>query len=37
MGIQTVQSNHKKKVIINCDVTFVEDEECQWNAAAEMD
>jgi len=26
-----------KKVIVSCDVTFVEDEECQWNATTEMD
>jgi len=25
-----------KKVIVSRDVTFVEDEECQWNAATEM-
>jgi len=26
-----------KKVIVSRDVTFVEDEEWQWNATAEMD
>ena len=26
-----------KNVIINCDVTFAEDEEWKWNATAETD
>jgi len=26
-----------KKVIVSRDVTFAKDEECQWNAAVEMD
>ena len=36
MGIQIVQSNDKEGDFSR-DVTFVEDEEWQWNATTEMD